>query len=422
MSKMSEIETISGAPLAIDGGSPVREYKEKHAYPGASFYGQEELDLVKKVIDSKSPFRFYGPDVQGMVDGFEKESVEKFGVKFGLGVNSGTSALQCALAAFGVGEGDEVMVPAVTFVATSGTVTLTGAKPVFVEIDKSLNIDPSDLENRLTSKTKGIIVVHIYGLAADMDPILDFAKKHNLWVLEDCAQAWGVRYHGKYVGSIGQMGAFSLQMNKILTAGEGGLVTTQDDILFERAWRFHDHGDLRQSSDSQAVVAPFAGGSLRMSELTGAIALAQIRKLDHILDSLRKWSKFIYEKIDGVVSWESRYRPDPNGDAGLILGFFLDDSDHAKQVQEALNAEGLACSYQPYGGPLYLKSQVANQQKASDTEVLMPIYKKGMCPQSEALISRFVFIHLGVNIDIQDAEETAKILKKVSIHLPHKRS
>lgn len=422
MRRMSEdIQSIASERLAIDGGQPIRQFREKHAYPGASVYGKEELELVKKVVDSKSPFRFYGPDGQGMVEKFEDEFTKKINVRHGLGVNSGTSALQCALAAFGVGSGDEVMVPAVTFVATSGAVTLTGAMPVFVDIDTSLNMDPSDLENRLSPKTKGIIVVHIYGLAADMGPILDFAKKHGLWVLEDCAQAWGVNYHDKYVGSMGQMGIFSLQMNKILTAGEGGVIATDDKMLFERAWRYHDHGDLRASFGSQPVATPFAGASLRMSELTGALGLAQLRKLDHILDSLRRWNKFIKEQITGIVPWQFRHLPDPEGDAGLVLGFFLDDAEHAQQVQQALKAEGLASTRQPYGGPLYFKPQVANQQKACDSESLECVYEKGICRKSELLLSRCILVQLGVNMDMQDAEETAKILIKVGANLPHKR-
>ena len=176
---------------------------------------------------------------------FEKAYAAHIGVKYAIGVTSGTTALYTAMAALEIGPGDEVILPAWTWYADYDAVVLCGALPVFVEIDESLAMDPKEIEAKITPRTKAIVPSHLQGGVADMDAILEIARKHKLRVVEDCAQCCGGRYKGKYVGSIGDMGINSFQLSKTITAGEGGAVTTNDPELFERAFRFHDVGTVR---------------------------------------------------------------------------------------------------------------------------------------------------------------------------------
>jgi 8-amino-3,8-dideoxy-alpha-D-manno-octulosonate transaminase len=167
------------------------------------------------------------------------------GTRYALAVATGTGAMDTAMAALEVGPGDEVILPAWTFVSCYNTIVLSGALPVFAEVDESFNIDPADIEHRITPQTKAIMVVHLRGVAADMDPIMAVARKHGVKVFEDAAQSMGSTYKGRAVGSIGDIGMFSLQITKPIAAGEGGVVVTNDPALYERAVRYHDVGGLR---------------------------------------------------------------------------------------------------------------------------------------------------------------------------------
>ena len=237
--------------LAIDGGAPVRTRPFPAKYLGADLTGRAELRRVKEAIAGRTLFRHYGLGTPVMAETFEARIREKFGVSYALGVTSGSAALNTALAGLGVGPGDEVILPAFAWFSCYNAIVLHGALPVFCEIDRSLNIDPRDVERKITPRTKAIIAVHYQGAAAGLDELLALARPRGIKVLEDCAQALGARYHGKYVGTVGDVGAFSLQGNKMLTAGEGGLVITDDPEIFERAVRYHDLGFLRPTFESQ---------------------------------------------------------------------------------------------------------------------------------------------------------------------------
>ncbi|MHC4176922.1 MAG: DegT/DnrJ/EryC1/StrS family aminotransferase, partial [Planctomycetota bacterium] len=229
--------------LAIDGGTPVRKTSLGSRPYGPQFYDDVEKQELIDVLDSRYPFRWWGRNSKVLQ--FEKAYAAHIGVKHAVGVTSGTTALYTAMAALEIGPGDEVILPAWTWYADYDAVVLSGALPVFAEIDGSLAIDPEDIERRITPRTKAIVPSHLQGGVADMDPILDIARKHKLYVMEDCAQCCGGRYKGKYVGSIGDIGINSFQLSKTITSGEGGAVTTNDPRLFERAVRFHDVGTLR---------------------------------------------------------------------------------------------------------------------------------------------------------------------------------
>jgi len=203
-------------------------------YFGTQFYGAEERAELIEVLESRSPFRWYGPGSRqpAKVATFEKEFAAAMQSKYCLGVTSGTAALQTAMAALEVGPGDEVILPAWTWHSCYSAIVLAGGLPVFAEIDESFNIDPNNIESKITPQTKAIIVVHLQGNPADMDPILALARNHKVRVLEDCAQSVGGSYKGKALGSMGDIAIYSLQLNKTITSGEGGAVVTSDPILF----------------------------------------------------------------------------------------------------------------------------------------------------------------------------------------------
>ncbi|RLG98512.1 glutamine--scyllo-inositol aminotransferase, partial [Candidatus Bathyarchaeota archaeon] len=207
--------------LAIEGGKPVREKPLRGGWPGAMMIGEEEKKAVLEVLESKSLFRYYGPNPKYKVAQFEKEFAEFIGTRYALAVTSGTAALNVGIAALEVGPGDEVIVPAITFIASAGAVACQRAVPIFAEVDYSLGLDPEDVEKKITERTKAIMPVHLQGVPCRMDELMEIAEKHGLKVIEDCAQAAGAKYKGRRVGSIGDVGAFSLQLNKLITCGDG---------------------------------------------------------------------------------------------------------------------------------------------------------------------------------------------------------
>src|SRR6266852_4725877 len=233
--------------LALAGGTPVRAKPLKAGFWGPQYYGEEEQQQLNDVLSTRRPFRWYGPgDEPPMkVATFEKEFSARMGTRYALAVTSGTAALQCAMAALQIGPGDEVILPAWTWHSCYNAIVLAGALPVFAEIDESFNIDPSDIESKITPQTKAILAAHLQGNPADMERILAVARKANVKVIEDCAQSLGASYKGRPLGSLGDIGIYSMQIHKTITAGEGGAVVTSDPELFERATRFHDLGLLR---------------------------------------------------------------------------------------------------------------------------------------------------------------------------------
>ncbi|MDA0748050.1 MAG: aminotransferase class I/II-fold pyridoxal phosphate-dependent enzyme, partial [bacterium] len=199
--------------LPVD--SPVRKL-----HPGASMLDEEEVQEVLAVIKSRSLSRDYGPDRLDMVTRFEQGFAQKIDSAYALAVTSGTAALKVALVSAGIGPGDEVIVPPVTFIATPATVVLLGAVPVYSEVDESMTMDPEDLESRITPRTRAIMPVHLWGTPCRMDRIMEIARKHNLKVVEDCAQSAGASFQGRQIGTWGDLGAFSMQFGKIITSGE----------------------------------------------------------------------------------------------------------------------------------------------------------------------------------------------------------
>lgn len=258
--------------------------------------GTEELDEIKKVIESGI---LTNPSVQGgpMVQRFEKGLETFVGVKNAVAVNSGTAALHASMLVADVGNEDEVIVPSFTYGATANVVLWAGAKPVFVDVDpETYNINPQLMEEKVTKKTKAIIPVHLFGLPAEMDAIFEIAQKHNLTVIEDCCQALGAEYKNRKIGSFGHFDCFSFYPGKVMTTGEGGAITTNDDELAKKLRMVRTHGQVK-GYDFTVL-----GSNFRMTEIAAVIGCAQLEKLPRFLQKRRMNAKKLSENLKGVSS------------------------------------------------------------------------------------------------------------------------
>jgi len=292
MSPHTNKEKVSDDKLAIEGGMPVRTKPFSPEWPGANWYGDAEIEMVQRVVKARSPFRFFGPDVQHMCDKLEEQFSKRLGVKYALGVSSGTSALYTALGAMGIGPGDEVLLPGYLWASCFNAVVMLGAMPRLVEIDDTFTMCPQDLPKKIGPHSKVIILVHMSGVPADIEAIMKIARQNNLLVLEDCAQANAARYKGKPIGSYGDINTFSLQINKNITAGEGGLIACNDDYLYKRCFAVHDLGYAR--SDKSRLLDTCEderlgdwGTNERAYGGTGTGSVVQTRR-NHRIDEERK--------------------------------------------------------------------------------------------------------------------------------------
>jgi len=406
--------------LAIDGGAPVRTAPLPVANPGAAVLGREEAQAAAAVLYAKSPFRYYGPDVLGRVKEFERAFAEKLGVKHALGVTSGTAAIVCALKACGIGPGDKVIVPACTFIATPGAVICAGAVPVFCDVDESLNMDPAGLERVADKYTRAVIPVPILGMPCKMDEIMAEAKRLGLMVIEDVAQSMGCQYKGQYCGTFGDLGVFSLQMNKMITTGEGGAVVSDDARLYERAVRYHDQGLLREAGGLPGDEL-FAGQNYRMSEISGAVAYVQLQKLDGILGSLRAIKRAIKEELRGIVPF--RAVTDEAGDAANTLMMLFPDSGTRERFEAALRAEGIGCGCLYGGTPVYMQPQIFSQRTAERDNFPFNqfeepvVYTEGMCPRTAELMPRNLIVQLSPLFTERDTQDVIAAVKKVAAEI-----
>jgi 8-amino-3,8-dideoxy-alpha-D-manno-octulosonate transaminase len=411
------------AKPAIEGGTPVRATPLRAGYWGSQFYDEKERIQLLDVLDSQSPFRWYGPGKPAKVLQFEKEFSARMGTKFALGVTSGTAALQCAMAALEIGPGDEVILPAWTWHSCFNAVVLAGALPVCAEIDHSFNIDPDAIEQHITPQTKAIMAVHLQGNPCRMDRILAIARKHQLRVVEDCAQSLGASYNGRPVGSLGDIGVYSLQLNKTITSGEGGAVVTSDPVLFERASRFHDLGGFRaphQEAAGKARLGWFFGANFRMSEFTGGVLLAQLRKLDRIVSAVRANARLVYDGIRDLEKARFRLLPDPEGELGA--GVFLDFStkERADRFLAAMKAENVTAS-KP-GGSVILptlphviakKTIHPNWPSFQSAQGKAIRYGADTCPNTIDILQRYAGVLMDPKFTRKDVDDIVSAIRKV---------
>jgi len=312
--------------------------------PGSELFGKEEIIEVIKVLDRGILHRYAAEQMLGVsaVREFEKKFAEYMGSKHALGVVSGTAALKVALAALGIGPGDEVITSCFTFVATPEAILDAGAIPVFVNIDETLNLDPEDVERNITERTKAVIAVHMTGVQAKIDKIKEITDKHGLYLIEDNAQACGATYKGKKLGTFGHFGTFSFDFYKPITTGEGGMVITDDKDLFFKADCYHDHGHVHDMSIPRALENRYCiGFNYRMNELQGALGLAQISRMDEVIRRHRENKRYIKERIMDIKGLSFREIPDPDGEIASTLTVFLPSPKKALAFKEGLSKRGI---------------------------------------------------------------------------------
>ncbi|HET9319161.1 MAG TPA: DegT/DnrJ/EryC1/StrS family aminotransferase [Bryobacteraceae bacterium] len=411
--------------LAVEGGTPVRDTPLHADFWGTAFYGDEETRELTDVVKARRPFRWYGPGKEPPVKvaTFEKEFARRMQSRYALAVTSGSTALQTAVAAFGIGPGDEVILPAWTWHSCFNAIVLAGALPVFAEIDESFNVDPGDIESRITPQTKLIMAVHLQGNPADMDRILEIAKRRRIRVLEDCAQSMGASYKGHPVGSMADIGIYSLQINKTITSGEGGAVVTNDPVLFERASRYHDLGSLRPLHEQMAggaKVDSFTGSQFRMSEFTGGVLVAQLRKLDRIVESVQGSARRVYDGIRDLPGLKLRHLPDPAGELGSAVFLAFDTKARCERFRAAMKAENVPASLPGGSAILPIAPHVEHKRTVHPawpsftSERGRAIqYGAACCPRTIDILSRFAGVSLDPTFTVKDTDDIVAAIRKV---------
>jgi dTDP-4-amino-4,6-dideoxygalactose transaminase len=423
--------------LAIDGGKAVRTEPLPLEFPGVHHMDDEELQAVTRVVRSRSLFRYYGVDLQGEVAGFESEFAHFLGVPHALAVSSGTGALHVALAALGVGPGQEIIIPAYLWVAVVAAVVNLGAIPVLVDIDETFCLDPMDVQRRITPRTAGVIAVHMSGAPADAPALLRLARARGLFLLEDCAQCAGGSIAGKKVGTFGDMGIFSFQMNKNMSSGEGGCIVTANRRLYHRAIACHDIGLARDAEGRAILDNPDLsswGRGYRMDELRAAILRVQLQKLPSIIAHMRGSKYRVRKALARYPGVHLRRIIDTEGDTGCFLIVTFEDYETAKKVNLALRAEGISTSSQGinnvvmtdwglhiYSNIFSLVNQVAVDQrvfpwKLAENQGSQLSFTRGTCPVADSLFERSLLLAIPSCLTGKDEEEIIRAFDKVLSH------
>ncbi len=374
--------------------------------PGVELIGEEEIAEVLEVLSSRFLSR-YGPSDDHMFGAkcrrVEQEIAALAGVKHGLGLSSGGSGgLWLSLLGLGIGPGDEVIVPGFTFVATISAVVYARAVPVLAEIDDTFNLSPSDVEARITPRTRAIIAVHMLGAPARLSELKAIADRHGIALIEDCAQAFGASYGGRGVGGIGTIGVYSFNEYKTITCGDGGMIVTDDESLYERCFAMHDQGHAPYRLGSRYAARPFLGMNFRMTELSGAVLLAQLRKLDAIRSHLRANKAIVKSVLADLPGLEFRALVDTDGDLATHCVVVLPSSAIARDIAAEIGSITLAES----GWHVYTNMEHVLEKRTvtgkgcpfdcpsfNHEEV---VYQRGMLPRTDELLARSISIGIGV--------------------------
>lgn len=385
--------------------------------PGYELFGAEERKEVNDVLQTGILMR-YGFDKQRQGNWKTKELEENIAKTFGCGyaqlTTSGSAALTTAMAALGIGYGDEVILPVFTFVATFEAVINTGAIPVLVDVDDTLTLDPAAVEAAITPRTRCLIPVHMCGAMADLDAILKIARQHHLLVLEDACQSIGAQYKGKFLGTIGDCGAFSFDFVKTITCGEGGVVLTNDVVLHDRAENYADSGHDHKGIDRGHDLHPYLGTNYRMNELNAAVGLAQLRKLDRFLAIQRHNFSFLKKALSAIPEVSFRRIPDEAGDSCSFLNWYLPTEEITRAfLKEASEMKMGGHAYWFDNNWHYIRmwdhlKDGASLIKMNDLQLsALAELKKKTFPASDGYISRCISSSISLTWTEQDLEKIA---------------
>ncbi|RIK40649.1 MAG: hypothetical protein DCC55_14335 [Chloroflexi bacterium] len=403
--------------LAVDGGPPFRTAP----FPKRTPFGEEEIDLVTEAIRSQNLFGLGGPKVTALEEAF----AQLYGVKYAVASTSGTAAIHVAIGTINPNPGDEIITAPITDGGTIVPIVYQGCIPIFADIDETYNMDPADVERKITDRTAAILVVHLFGNACNMEAIVDIARRHNLPLIEDCSQAHVTKYQGRYLGTWGDIAAYSLQQSKHMTTGDGGVTITNCDDLAERMALFRDKGWTRKAGWGRRTYA-FLAPNYRPTEMHGAVGLAQIKKVRAVVEKrmeLGNYLSALIGEVDGL-------RPAPVTD-GSEHSYWLYalrvDAWPAARFAEALTKEGVPAGSGYIGEPIFLCMEALAEKKTFGTSTY-PFdgshggrqidYTPGMCPRTEEALQHTVTFGFNENYSKQDIEEIAGAIRKVAELLP----
>lgn len=397
--------------------------------PGFEVFGAEEKKEIQDVLDTGVLFRYeFGEQRKGIykVKEFENKFATYTGAGFAQAVTSGTAALKVGLVALGVGPGDEVITQGFTFVATWEAILDIGAIPVFAEVDETLNMDPKDLEKKITEKTRCIVPVHMLGAQAQIEQIVAIAQKHKLPVLEDTAQAAGGTIAGKHLGTFGNCGTFSFDPVKTMTTGEGGMIITDDETLWRKMSEYHDHGHdhIPNPGARGGEGRNFIGFNYRMMELQGAIGIAQLAKLDSMISAQKSHKVKLKEAASVIPGVKFRKIVDEGGDTATFFAFMLQDQDHCKRVSQSLSESGVGAicfgentwHFYPKWEHLLNGSTLSNngwpfKGKNGKRRV---VYDPENLPNSVEIMNRTLVYPIPVNLDDNKISQMTEALQKAA--------
>jgi perosamine synthetase len=402
--------------LALDGGQPVR----KKPFPSRDAgFGREELAQLEEVIQSGHLFRVQGRKTRQV----EERFASLLGVKHALAVASGTAALHTAVAAINPDPGDEIITTPLTDMGTVIGIIFQNALPVFADVEPGgFNLDPEAVRRQITPRTRAIIVVHLWGMAARMDEFLDLGREHGIPIIEDCAQAYLTAYRGKPVGTMGEIGCFSLQQSKHITCGDGGLLVTNSDSLVARARLFADKGWDRTAADRGHL---FLGINYRITELQSAVVLAQLGKLEQFVARRRALGDLLSQKLAGIPGL---YTPPDSRAAGSTYWFYplrIREREFGLSRDRfiaALNAEGVPAWIWLAGQPLYMFEALREQRTFGGSHHPFDCpcasrrieYGPGLCPNAEQTLGELVVLSVNEFYTEEDVGDVAAAIHKVA--------
>ncbi len=405
--------------LAIHGG----EKTKTSPYGTGKRFGKEELEQVAEALEQKSLFYFSGNKVHQFCDKF----AAMYGTKYCVAVSSGTAAIHTALGAIGITEGDEVITSPITDMGSVIGILFQNAIPVFADVNpNTYNMDPKSIEANITESTKAILVVHLAGNPADMDEIMEIAKKHNLYVIEDCAQAYMTYYKGKLAGTIGHIGCFSMNDSKHITTGDGGMCIMNDEALYRKAQRFSDKNYSRIAENGTIDRdVPYVAPNYRMSEIIGAVAIAQLDRVQWLCEKRRAYGDALTEKLKDLPGITPHLVKEGNVSSYWFYLFRIDPAVlhvDATTFAKALQAEGIpgsrgyipACVYEY--GLFKNKSGYVNTHAPFDSPYCKNerTYYTGMCPVAEDVLNSTIRIPVSEFYSEEDLQQTIQGIEKVA--------